>query len=66
MSSCSFKVIALPSLVSIERAVIVRWNCGEVLQGADNVTGPWTDIPGATSPYVAPASEARKFYRARN
>ena len=65
-SACDFKVIVLPSLVSIERAVIVRWNCGEVLQGAENINGPWTDIPAATSPYVAPASEARRFYRVRN
>ena len=65
-SSCSFKVIVLPSLVSIERAVIIRWNCGEVLQGADNVNGPWTDLPGATSPYVVSSSEARRFYRVRN
>ena len=49
-SSCTFKVIVLPSLVSIERAIIIRWNCGETLQAADNVNGPWTDIPGATRP----------------
>ena len=65
-SSCSFKVIILPSLVSIERAIILRWNCGETLQSADVVTGPWTDIPGATSPFAIPASDARKFYRVRN
>jgi len=64
-SSCSFKVIILPSLVSIERAIILRWNCGEVLQGADNVNGPWSDIPGATNPHAVPASEASRFYRVR-
>lgn len=65
-SACSFKVIILPSLVTIERAIILRWKCGEVLQGADNVNGPWTDIPGATSPFAVPASDARRFYRVRN
>ena len=65
-SSCSFKVIILPSLVSIERAIILRWNCGEVLQSADDATGPWLDLPGATSPHVVPSSEARRFYRVRN
>ncbi len=65
-SSCSFNVIVLPSLVAIERAIILRWNCGEVLQSADNATGPWLDIPGATSPHAVPASEARRFYRVRN
>ena len=29
MSACSFNVIVLPSLVAIERAIILRWNCGE-------------------------------------
>ena len=65
-SSCSFTVIVLPSLVSIEHAIILRWNCGEGLQGADNINGPWIDTPGATSPYVVPASIAKKFYRVRN
>ena len=64
-NSCAFNVVVLPSLVSIERAIILRWHCGEVLQGADNVEGPWSDIPGATSPHAVPASEARKFYRVR-
>ena len=64
--ACSFKVIVLPSRVTIERAIIVRWNCGEVLQGSDNANGPWLDITGATSPYCVPASEARRFYHVRS
>lgn len=36
------------------------------LQAADTVTGPFTDVAGATSPYTATASGAAKFYRARN
>jgi hypothetical protein len=35
------------------------------LQGADVVTGPFTDIPGATSPHVAPAVGTARFFRAR-
>ncbi len=65
-SSCSFNVIVLPSAVSIEHAVIVRWNCGEVLQAADEVNGPWVDLEGATSPYIVPASAIKRFYRVRN
>jgi hypothetical protein len=65
ISKCSFKVIVRPGPMTIERAICVRWNCGGVLQSADDITGPWTDIPGATSPYCVPASEARRFYRAR-
>ena len=65
-SSCSFNVIVLPSLVSIERAVIIRWSCGEALQGADAVNGPWSDILDAVSPYCVPSSQAKRFYRVRN
>ena len=36
------------------------------LQQADNVTGPYTDVPGATSPYRVTISPGAKFYRARN
>jgi hypothetical protein len=64
-SQCSFPVTVRPPPLEIERAVIVRFGCG-VLQGASDINGPWTDIPGATSPYCVPASQARKFYRARN
>ena len=63
-SQCSFKVIVgAGSELSIERAVIVRWTCGGTLQYADDVTGPWFDIPSATSPYCVAAPAARKFYR---
>ena len=66
LSQCSFNVIVGGSLLTIEPAIIIRWNCGGTLQSADDVTGPWTDIPGATSPYAVATSAARKFYRVRN
>ena len=46
--------------------VTISWtpNCG-VLQGADQVTGPWIDVVGGTNPYTILASEAKKFYRVR-
>jgi hypothetical protein len=39
------------------------WQSG-TLQQADTVTGPWTNVPGASAPYqiVAPTA-GRKFYR---
>jgi len=43
--------------------VIVSWPGGGTLQSAPEAIGPWTDITGATSPYVTPAREARAFYR---
>lgn len=44
--------------------VAITWTSG-TLQQADAVSGPYTDVSGATSPYkTAPAGSA-KFYRAR-
>ncbi len=39
---------------------------GAVLQSADSVSGPYTDVVGATSPYGAAAQAQKKFYRYRN
>lgn len=65
-NTCEFRVIVLPSALTIERAVLIRWNCGEALQSADDPAGPWTDVEGVQSPYCVPESLARKFYRVRN
>jgi hypothetical protein len=66
-SACSFHVrVSTGGEMSIERAVIFRWACVGTLQGAENADGAYTDIPGATSPYVSPASDARTFSRVRN
>ena len=64
-NACSFTVTVGGAVLSIEHAVIIRWNCGGTLQYADAITGPWTDIPGATSPYCEPTSAAHRFYRTR-
>jgi hypothetical protein len=42
--------------------VRVTWSNG-VLQSADNVTGPYSDVGGASSPYVTNPTAAKKFYR---
>jgi len=34
------------------------------LQSADDVTGTWSDVTGATSPYTVPTGTTLKFYRA--
>jgi hypothetical protein len=41
------------------------WNApgNIILQQADNVTGPWTPMPGATSPFTISGASAAKFYR---
>lgn len=63
-SVCTFNVTVQSQALSIERAICVRWGCG-ILQGADDLGGLWTDIPGASNPYCVPSSQARKFYRTR-
>ncbi|HLH54495.1 MAG TPA: hypothetical protein VKY92_12845 [Verrucomicrobiae bacterium] len=35
------------------------------LQSADVVTGPWTNVPGATSPFTVTPSTPAKFFRAK-
>ncbi|HTI68537.1 MAG TPA: LamG-like jellyroll fold domain-containing protein [Candidatus Limnocylindria bacterium] len=44
--------------------ISVNWMLsGDTLQSADVVTGPYTDVAGATSPYSVPATAAQKYYR---
>jgi hypothetical protein len=43
---------------------IISWDSG-TLQSADDVAGPWTDVPGATSPHVVNTVGGRKFFRLR-
>ena len=42
----------------------VTWPAG-TLQQADAVTGPYTDLTSASSPYNPPVGPAKKFYRVR-
>jgi hypothetical protein len=42
----------------------LTWPRG-TLQQADDVTGPYFDVPGATSPYTITPTQTRKFYRIR-
>ncbi len=50
--------------LKIKPTVTIEWECG-ILQSAPAVTGPYTDVSGATSPYTVAASEARRFFRTR-
>lgn len=44
--------------------VTLTWNnAAFTLQAAPNVTGTYTNVAGATSPYVVPATGAARFYR---
>jgi hypothetical protein len=44
--------------------VILSWPVG-TLQSATDVSGPWGDVSGATSPRTNPAAASQEFYRLR-
>lgn len=57
--------VSLPITLSIQRSgdqVILNWSSG-TLQSASVLTGPYSIVPGATSPYTNTAAGAQEFYR---
>lgn len=47
-------------------SVTIAWSpasAGQKLQSAANVTGPWNEVVGATSPYTTPVTGQQLFYR---
>jgi hypothetical protein len=59
--------VYLPPTITVEvgnSQIQLAWPRG-TLQQADEVNGPYFDIPGATSPYAATPSATRQFYRIR-
>jgi len=63
------KVTEPPHITSITRntdgSLTVVWTGGGTLQAAPAVTGPWADVPGATSPYKVSPTQAALFGRIR-
>ncbi|MFO1500146.1 MAG: discoidin domain-containing protein [Verrucomicrobiota bacterium] len=54
-------------IVSVSRAaggIVLTWTDG-ALEAADAITGPWTAVSPAVSPYTVTASGGSKFYRLR-
>ncbi len=43
--------------------VVLEWKGEGTLLEADEVTGPWTPVQGATSPYTITPTGKKKFYR---
>jgi hypothetical protein len=43
--------------------VTLTWTGAGELDVADNITGPWMTIPGATSPLTVPADRPHRFAR---
>ena len=44
--------------------LILTWP-GGTLQSTTNLTSPWSDVPGSTSPRTNPLSKSQEFYRIR-
>jgi hypothetical protein len=45
--------------------LLLTWSAG-VLKSANSMTGPWTAVPGATTPcFAAPATASQQYYRAK-
>jgi hypothetical protein len=58
-----------PNRITITRnpgSVTLTWQGTATLQAADVVTGPYTDVPGATSGYTENTTGAARFFRLRN
>ena len=66
-ASCDFTVTLRPPNISVKHVgttVIINWEGGGTLMQADQVTGPWTLVPGnPTSPCTFSATSSKKFYR---
>jgi hypothetical protein len=62
-------IVSAPEINAITQSggnVTVTWTNGGTLQQAEAVTGPYTDIAGATTgTYTAPASGSQRYFRAR-
>ncbi len=44
---------------------VLTWS-GGILESAEDMTGAWATVEGATSPYPLPLTGNRKFYRLRD
>ncbi len=74
LSDTAIAALARPQATKIPGAICakfaggnltIRWS-GSVLEAADETTGPWTPIVGASKPYQVPTPlGGRKFYRSR-
>jgi hypothetical protein len=48
------------------QGITLTWQEGTaVLQSAPTVTGPWTDLPGVSSPYIVVPSATQQYFRYR-
>jgi hypothetical protein len=57
--------VGLPSLTITQsnNNIVVTWSGSAKLQGASNVTGPYTDLTGVTNFYSVPITNTMRFFR---
>jgi hypothetical protein len=56
------------NVLRVERTgqgLLLRWDGPLVLQGAAEVAGPFTNVPGATSPFTVQMGERKGFFRVK-
>ena len=60
-------VLTVQPMLGIDPSGVLTWTGDFILQAATNVTGPYVDVPTATSPYTNSSSGLpRQFFRLRN
>jgi hypothetical protein len=52
-------------VINANGSITVEWTGGGVLEASASVTGPWAEVPGATSPYTFDPEERMLFGRVR-
>ena len=57
-STVGLRIPALLAYAPGQTAVTLSWDSGYFLQSADNVLGPYADVPAAVSPYVVATGTA--------
>ena len=58
----SVRILVAHRLVSGGQ-IVLHWAAGGLLQKAEQVDGPWTDVEGVTSPHVIPLTKLAEFFR---
>ena len=62
------ELIPIPDVLAASRSannLALSWAPGWILQSSTNLTGPYQDVPSATSPYTAPLQKPAEFFRLR-
>ncbi len=67
LSAVNFDNVGVMPVLGITQNGVINWSGAYSLQSATNVAGPYTNVPGATNPYVIPTGASKQqFYRLRN